>query len=433
MKTSFKMKPIKLYLTLGLNLAIASCGSSTEDVENVMPPIEAKPVSTIGQEDNSKSLVQQSDLKKLAVDFVEFFNQNSSLNLKFDVYNDLNSKNNMSIFRYDKVDDSKEVLSIKRAIDAQNADINIELSTIETWQKFLSMLKEHQEFYSSEKGEYKIGDKSIDTLKFKNIPPAVLLSFINKFYLSEGTLQPDKLLADYKASKKSYPVKLVLMLQDINNHRKCLKSGYLQEQVNKQKKIVEFKNQIKTINQQNVVDRFNKYNTLIEKQNEKLAHPVDSPVIIRQGNVEKRIFVDNFVYIPDDLKKAPDVNLINCTVYNDLPEDQSFEYSDHVSIIWDSLGLSSVVDPYKFMDQVYQIELDEYIKYLMQGHLQVFSDNDNQGAMLNNADLTLFNTYLEVDKKSGVPLKMVIEYNSPINTKKLDPVFTANRLIVEIY
>ncbi len=438
MKQVIKFKWGCLYFILGTVLFINSCGGNTDEVDEKIPqnkheiPVMDKEV----HEENQKNLVEKKEIlpEYNKESFSNFLEQSSSLNLKFDVYNQINPNNSIAIYKYNFDGKTEDKIKIKIvSSESKEEEIEIDLNTVEKWQKLISLIKKHPEYFLIKQGQFKVEEKNYKTNIIKDVPPSILISFINNFFLNQGDLQQDKMISNFKDKNLTYPIKLYLILADINEHRKYLSKGFLFKNIDYLNEEVEAKNKFRSINSNKVTEILNRYKGMIDYLNQNLTKVNSSPTIIKEGGVEKRIFKDNFVYIPQEIKEAPDLMITDYVEFWDKSQKPNFNYTEKTEYLWDILDLGKKIDPYKFLSDVNQIEVDEYIKYLMKENLRSDLVEKNKSVLLNNADSKMFNTYLEVEEESGMPIKIKIEYRYPSEDQRMEPIFTANSLTIGLY
>ncbi len=435
MRAVIKIKKGCLYLLLGTTLLINSCGSNTDEVDEKIPSEKTDPPILVEKE-NQKNLVEKKEIlpeyKKES--FSNFLEQSSSLNLKFDVYNQINPNNSIAIYKYNFGGKTEGKLTIKKiSSESTEEEIEIDLKSVEKWQKLISLLKKHPETFPMKQGEVKVEDKNYKTNIIKDVPPSILISFINNFFLTHSDLQQDNMISNFKDKNLTYPIKLYLMLVDINEHRKYLSKGFIFKNIDYLNEEVEAKNKFKNMNSNKVTEILNTYKGMIDYLNKSLTNVDNSPIIIKEGGVEKRKYKDNFVYVPLDIQKAPDLIITDYIEIWDRVQKPNFAYTEKTEFLWNILDLGKTIDINKFLSDVYQIEVDEYIRYLMKENLRSDLVGKAKSVLLNNADSKVFDTYLEVEEESGIPIKIQIEYRYPSKDQRMEPVFTANRLTVDLY
>ena len=424
MKKINTKKIIWLSLIMLTQMLICSCGDDTDNVD----PSDLDKTKTVdlnkqltgkGQTDSEEEFSQKNLNKR----FFEFLDRNQNLDIGVSVYYKDKGKEDLFWSKYNVFEKNESTLFLKKYItntDLQR-DVNIEFNDITTWQNLLVAMYKHPEFYSVSTGNYQIEDKTYKTVQFRNVPPSFLFNYINKFYLTAYTIKVENLVPNLKVVNTSYPIKMYLMIADIVQQRKDLKEKFVLKKVNEYNQYPGIQNQLIQTAIKDVEQRLNQYHDITRKLDSKLGKIPNSKNGRRPPYDAAPIHAPaEFKNLPASLQNSP-IPLANSTNANLEIEDRST-----ISNTWNSLALTSWIEPYGFLDQVNK-EVSGYIEYLNNNKLESLEDCMNPAILSNNSELTMFNTYLEVTKDSGVPVKIEIEYKYPVKNDQLEPIFTANK------
>ena len=416
-----------LSLIILTQILICSCG---EEIDNIDPSNDLDKINTVdinkqlikgkGQTDSLDDEFSQKHLNK---NFFEFLDRNPNLDIGVSVYYKDKEKEDLFWSKYNVFEKNESTLYLKKYItntDLQR-DVNIEFNDITTWQNLLVAMYKHPDFYSVSTGNYQIEDKTYKTVQFRNVPPSFLFNYINKFYLTAYTIKVENLVPNLKVVNTSYPIKMYLMIADIMQQRKDLNEKYVLKKVNELNQYPDIQNQVIQTAIKDVEQRLNQFHDITRKLDSKLGK------IPKSKNGRRPLYDATPIHAPAEFKNLPaslqnsPIPLANSTNANLEIEDRST-----ISDTWNSLALTSWIEPYGFLDQVNK-EVSGYIEYLNSNKLETLEDCMNPAILTNNSELTMFNTYLEVTKDSGVPVKIEIEYKYPVKNDQLEPIFTANK------
>ncbi len=432
MKRIFRRRYFCLYIMIFFQLILSSCGDDVQNIDNQNN--QNKQTKSDSTNQTSMSLKEKKvdsykeeelsflNVENLNTKFYEFLDRNPSLSVQFGVYHQGKNIVDESLFKYSFFGkDEKSILITKSNVNDSDNNVNIQLefNYINQWQQLISSVSKHQDQFFITSGSYTIGDKTYETLKFKDIPPELLIGFIFKFYLTSDEYEPDKLISNYQTSKLSYPLKLYLMLLDIKYYNQVLSTGFLSYRLDtlekKTQAIVKLSDKTTKEVQENIDNLYG----IVRRLNNKKA-------VNAQAAKEHKSFDTIPIVPPADLVSLPPSLRSSALPLNNVKNGSlSLSDSSTISDTWLKLGGSSwgQVGREK-INTVLSTEFNTYIQGLNQ------ENSEEKGEFFTSS--SLFNTTLEVIKESGVPVNIEIGYSYPMDSEQLEPVFTADKFTLSI-
>ncbi len=431
MKKNFKKRNIWLYVMFFLQLIVSSCGDDVKNIDrqdNQNIPIisnSTNQTSMFLKEErvdlNKEEEISFLNVENLNTKFYEFLDRNPSLNVQFGVYHQGKNIVDESIFKYSVFGkDEKSTLLTKSNVNNSdnNSNIQLEFNYVNQWQQFISSISKHQDQFLITSGSYKIGDKVYETLKFRDVPPEVLIGFIFKFYLTSEEAQPDKLIPNYQASKLSYPLKLYLMLLDIKDYNQVLSKGFFSYRLDTLEKKTQVIVKLADKATEEVQGNINRLQDIVHGLNNKIARNTQAAKEHKSFDTIPIVPPAELVSLPPSLQSAV------LPLSNHKNGSLSLSDSSTISDTWLKLGGSSwVKDAQEEMNAVLSSKINTYIQGLNQ---------ENTEGKVVFTSLSLFNTTIEVMKESGIPVNIEIEYKHPMDSEQLEPVFTADKFTLSI-